>query len=318
MKSIIKILLSGIIIVVFWSCSHHTGTIRIGVLNGPSAVSFLQLMNQSSDFDGKKIKIILKNEPLQIQALMMQHKVDFAILPTIMAANLYNKGLDFRMVGCPVWGTLYLMTNDATKDTINQLAHQSVYVFGQGGTADILIQRFLKQKKVGPVKIEYSLNSNNELTQALLQRKIKFAIVSEPLVSLLLTKDSSIKIVQKLTCESYFDNFNKNIFVQTAFLVSSRFSDKYPSLVNQISDAYANSCNFVNEHPDSTAHLMLSNLLSPNINAARASIPLCNIHYIAAFALQQEVFRYLNIFYNFNPKSIGGKMPDQNFIYQVY
>jgi NitT/TauT family transport system substrate-binding protein len=50
-------------------------------------------------------------------------------------------------------------------------------------------------------------------------------------------------------------------------------------------------------------------------NAKRA-IPLCNIRYVGAFALEREINRYLNIFYEFNPESIGGKIPDRDFIYQ--
>jgi len=93
-----------LLVVLLLSCSKKpSDTIRIGVLEGPSAVSFIQLIDQPTLIEDKKIEIIIKSEPLQIQALMMQGELDFAILPTVMAANLYNKGLGYRMVACPIW-----------------------------------------------------------------------------------------------------------------------------------------------------------------------------------------------------------------------
>ena len=95
-----------------FSCKEQkSDTIRIGVLNGPTAISFIQLIDKPLMIDGKRTEIIFKSDPQQIQALMMRNELDFAVLPTVMAANLYNKGVDFKIVAIPVWGTLYLLSN---------------------------------------------------------------------------------------------------------------------------------------------------------------------------------------------------------------
>lgn len=301
-----------------YSCTPKSNdTIRIGILDGPSAVSFIQMIEQYTFIDGKKSEIIIKSEPLQIQALMMRDELDFAILPTVMAANLYNKGLKFRMVACPIWGTLYLMTNDR-KININNLSGQKIAVFGQATTSDILVRRLLIKDSIKNVKLDYTYSTNNEIAQALLYKKIKIAVVSEPMVSNLLTQDADIKIVSKLDCEEYFNNLNKDVFVQTAFLVSDRFTKNSPDLVVHVCEAYSNSCNFTNEQPEIAAQLMVKHKLSKTIEAAKLSLPFCNIRYVGAFALEQEVMRYLNIFYKFNPQSVGGKLPDKDFIYQTY
>lgn len=315
---IVKILLgilSGIILV---SCTRKSSeTIRIGVLDGPSAVSFIQLIDHPPVIEGRKVEIIIKSEPQQIQALMMQEKLDFAILPTVMAANLYNKGVNYRMVACPVWGTLYVLTNtSATK--VSSLKNQSISLFGQGSTADILLQRMIDQKRIGNVSIDYSLSNNSDIARALKLRKIKFAVVSEPMVSRLLAQDSTIHILTKLTCEEFLLNNYKNVFVQTAFLVSSRLSINNKVLVEQVCEAYSESCNMLTERPEHAAKLLVKNKILPDSVIARRSIPLCNINYVSSFAIAQELDSYLRIFYAFAPKSIGGKMPDKDFIYQIY
>lgn len=319
MNSLQRIVLLILIVTFYSSCNNKTSnSIRIGILEGPSAVSFIQLIDQPSEIEGKKIEIIIKSEPQQIQALMMQGKLDFAILPTIMAANLYNKGLKYRMVACPIWGTLYIVTNAKGIDDIADLKEQTISVFGQGGTSDVLLRRILQQNVVANVKIDYTHATNNEIAQALLLKKIKVAVVSEPLVSKLQAQDKSIHIVKKLVCEENLDNLDKNIFVQTSFLVSERFTVDNANLVKLVCDAYSNSCNYTNEQPEKTAELLVENEFLPNIEIAKNSIPLCNIHFVSSFAIQQEVNRYLNIFYKYNPESIGGKLPDSDFVYQTY
>ena len=82
--------------------------------------------------------------------------------------------------------------------------------------------------------------------------------------------------------------------------------------------AYTSSCNYISEQPLQAAELMVKHHFSPNAQVAQISIPLCDIKYVAAFAIEKELFDYLSIFYRYNPESIGGKLPSENFIYQTY
>ncbi|MDD3322379.1 MAG: ABC transporter substrate-binding protein [Paludibacter sp.] len=308
----------SLFIMTLYSCKNkREDTIKIGVLDGPSAVSFIQLIDKQTYVDSKRIEIIVKSDPLQIQALMMREEIDFSILPTIMAANLYNKGLKYKVAACPIWGTLYLLTNEKGID-INHLSNHKISVFGQASTSDILLRRYLNQKYIKSCSIDYTHTTNHELAQALKMKTINLAVVSEPLVSILIAQDPSINIVAKINCEDYINSLNKDIFVQTSFLISNKFIANYPALAPKVCELYSKSCNFVNEQPEATAKLLVKHNFSPNIQIAKASLPLCNIQYVAAFAIQQELTKYLNIFYQFNPKSIGGKIPDKDFIFQTY
>jgi NitT/TauT family transport system substrate-binding protein len=253
---------------------------------------------------------------MQIQALMMQNKLDFAVLPTVMAANLYNKGVDYRLLAIPIWGTLYLASNDSSVQSISELKNQTIHVFGQGATADILLQKYLHNNNMQKVKIDYSYNSNQEIAMALLHKKIRNAVVSEPQMSVLLSKDTSIQILSEITCEDRDSVLNKNIFAQTAFLVNNRLSSDYKDLIQAVSTAYAESCAYTNQHTDETAKLLLKLGYYPDLITAFRSIPLCNIQYVPASEIKYEITRYLNIFYTAEPKSVGGKMPDNDFIFR--
>lgn len=299
------------------SCKDkNTNSIRIGVLQGPSAISFIQMINTPTVIDGKTVEIIIKNDPQQIQALMMRHELDFAVLPTVMAANLYNKGIDYRIIACPVWGTLYIVTNQPNINTLEDISGHSVSVFGQGATPDILLQREIQNKGIINVKLDYTFSGNNETAQALLQNKTQIAVISEPLVSTLISKNKNIHIVSKLNCEEFFRNSDIDIFAQSAFVVSNRFINNYNDIIPLVRDAYSTSCNFINEQPDEAAKMLVNNKLIADIATAKLALPLCNIRYVGAFAIEREINRYLQIYFDFDPKSIGGKMPTRDFIYQ--
>lgn len=305
----------SIIILSFLSCTNKDSrTISIGILEGPTTVSFIKMIHQPPTIEGKEVKFIIKSDPMQIQALMMQGKLDFAVLPTVMAANLYNKGVDYRLLAIPIWGTLYLASNDSSVQSIQALKNQTIHVFGQGATADILLQKYLQNNNMQKVKIDYSYNSNQEIAMALLHQKIKIAVVSEPQMSVLLSKDTSIQILTEITCEDRDSDFNKNIFAQTSFLVNNNLSTDYKDLIREVSSAYAESCEYTNHHTDEAAKLLLKLGYYPDLITAFRSIPLCNIHYVPASDIKDKISLYLNIFYKAEPKSVGGKMPDDDFI----
>jgi len=314
-KTISLISVFFILILSFFSCTNKDSkTISIGILEGPSTVSFIKMIHEPPIIEGKKVKFIIKSDPMQIQALMMQNKLDFAVLPTVMAANLYNKGVDYSVLAIPIWGTLYLASNDSSVQSISELKNQTIHVFGQGATADILLNKYLQNNNMQKVKIDYSYSSNHEIAMALLHQKIKLAVVSEPQMSVLLSKDTSIQILSEITCEDIDSTFNNNIFAQTSFLVNNRLYSDYKDLIKEISTAYAESCEYTNHHTDEAAKLLLKLGYYPDLITAFRSIPLCNIHFVPASEIKDKIAMYLNIFYNAEPKSVGGKMPDDNFI----
>lgn len=317
MKEIIRVITLSLVFCTIFSCTNdHSKSIKIGILQGPSYVSFLEMMENPPEIEGKNIEFVMKNDPQQIQAMLIDDELDCAVLPTVMAANLYNKGLDYNMVACPVWGTLYLMTNDSTVRSLSDVSGRKISVFGQGATPDILLSRFLNKNSVKNATTDYTFSNNADISAAFLSKKISLAVISEPLVSMLIQKDSENRIVSEINCEDFFYNSDKDIFVQTAFVVNNHFAVSYPESLRTICEAYSASCNFVNDEPAKTAALMVKYGIVSSQKSALMSIPLCNIRYVAAFAVDREIEKYLRIFYETNPESVGGNIPDRNFIYQ--
>ena len=209
------------------------------------------------------------------------------------------------------------MTNQNDSASYTQLNNKTIGVFGQGATPDILLQGFIKYNDLENVRINYNYTTNHEIAQALQQKKINYAVISEPLVSNLLARNKDISIVTPLNFEDLFSNTNENVFAQTSFLVNDKFIEEDGhAVIRQVINLYSNSCDFINNQPEEAAKLLVKHRIATNIEVARLSLPLCNIQYQGAFAVEEELMRYFRIFYEYNPKSIGGKIPSRNIIYQ--
>jgi NitT/TauT family transport system substrate-binding protein len=55
----------------------------------------------------------------------------------------------------------------------------------------------------------------------------------------------------------------------------------------------------------------------PAKDLAKRSIPLCNFRFTPAYKEKDGIEEYLKVFFNFNPLSIGGKLPDESFYYNI-
>jgi len=105
-----------IIVIVLTGCNSKSSNkkITIATLKGPSATGMIKMIDSLANTQNAQSEILILNEPIQVRKLMLENKVDFAILPTTMGAILYNKGIDFKLAAIPVWGTLYLFGSDTT------------------------------------------------------------------------------------------------------------------------------------------------------------------------------------------------------------
>lgn len=118
--------------------------LHVAVLRGPSVIAFAKMMEDSPEIEGKRFSVDIVDSPELMQALLIKGKADLAALPMINAANLYNKGLKYSLLGCPVWGNLYLVEKQGIRNQSPET--ETLYVFGAGTTPDILTRYYLHQK----------------------------------------------------------------------------------------------------------------------------------------------------------------------------
>ena len=288
----------------------------IATLKGPSAMGMIRMIDSLNHGTGHSVEVKILNEPLQVRKMMLNGTADFAILPTTMAAIMYNKGLKYRLIGIPVWGTLYLVGSNPGVSNWEDLRNRRIYVMARGMTPDVLFRHLLLKNNIDPdkdVSLDYSFPTHIDLANAVAAGQAGLAIVSEPLTSFVIQKNKDIRLIFDL--EKEWKKFENAALAETAFLGRENVIQDDPEIVKSIISAYAFSTGWVNQHPDSAAALIVKYGILPDADIAVNAIPGSNLRFEKASEVKKEIEDYLNVFYKLNPDIVGGKMPDENFIY---
>lgn len=289
----------------FCSCSNSRQTgnqLTLSVLRGPSAIVFAQWMIDPPVVQGKRLAVKVVDSPQLMQAAMIKEETDIAVLPMVSAANLYNKGIDYRLAGCPIWGTLYLVEH-ASIDP----ADHTLHLFGAGTTPEMLTRHYLAQVDSDAYRLDFTFGTPRELLQALYAGRVKRAVLSEPFIGMAQRRDSAFRVVadlNRLTADS------TEAFAQTAVVY-------HPSLQpvrHQLDSLLAQSCSFVNEHPQQAIEVLEKQGLFAPGSLTPQTLKRCRIQYRTAEASRRSINSLLRLIYQYEPKAVGGRLPDNGFI----
>lgn len=273
---------------------------RVSVLRGPSAIAFAQWMEVPPVIDGQTVSVELIDSPDRMQAALIKGETDLAVLPMISAANLYNKGIRFTLLGCPVWGTLYLVGRERQKTRDNNTLH----IFGAKTTPDILTRYYLNQYNLD-YSLNYSFATAREIMLGILANKIETAVLGEPFLSMALGKDSTLRILADLNNPG-----NQSLgFPQTAVICTLSDNAKQEKLEKLIQE----SCRFAMEHPDKAIRILEEKEVFKAGMLTPAGIERCKINYLPAKEAKESIHQFLLLIDQYEPKAIGGKLPDKEF-----
>ena len=294
-----KHLLFFILILLLTGCrSSSDQEIRAVVLRGPSVMAFAQWLEQPPVIGGKRVAVTVAESPDIARAALIKGEADIAVLPTISAANLYNKGVRLEMAGCPIWGTLYLVGRTGSNDS-------TIHIFGRGTTPDILTRHYLSNEGQQP-PLNYVFQTAGEITQGLMAKKINRAVVSEPFLSIALRKDTTLQIIADLNRAGT----SGMGFAQTAIVLTPDIS----ALRDTLNSLLAESCRFANERPEEAIRILEEKrLFAPGMLTPEA-IRRCRLDYKSSQEAQAEIDTFLRLIFQYEPKAIGGQLPDARFI----
>ena len=206
------------------------------------------------------------------------------------------------MAGCPIWGTLYLVGR--SDKGISGENKSVLHIFGAGTTPDILTRHYLRQHKLN-YTLNYSLTTAHEIMQGLLAGKVDYAVLGEPFLSIALRKDSTLQILADLNKP---DSASLG-FAQTAILyvpTLKKSKETMDSLLNA-------SCRFAVEQPEQAICILEKENIFTFGMLTPESIERCKIDYKTVSEAQENILHFLQLIEQYEPKALGGKMPDEQF-----
>lgn len=287
----------------------------IAALRGPSSVAMIRLIDSLTTATDADIEVHLFSEPMQVRKMMLEKNADFAVLPSTMAALLYNKGVDYRLAAVPLWGTLYICGTDSTIRSIRDLRGRKVFLMDRGMTPDILFRHLLEKNGLKPyedVELDYRFPTHIDLANATIAGHADLSVISEPYLSQVLGANPSLHLLTDLNAE--WLRIENTPLAETALVCRGALAESDGTFVREVVEDYRRAAEWACAHPDSAAALAVKHGINPDSAAVALSIPRSNIKVIKASEASKALYDYLHIFEEMEPEAIGNKLPNEKFI----
>ena len=247
---------------------------------------------------------------------VLKEEADIAIVPSNLAVQAYNKGLNYKIVGTSNWGTLYLLSREEI-NSIDDLKDKEIYAFGKGLTPDLILRYVLSENGLvadEDVKLNY-LEAASDLGPAFLSGKTDLALLSEPLATNIMMKDENAKIILDLN-EEWKGLTGSNIgYPQASLIIKEDLIESNPKFVKEFIKLYEESIEWAKENPEELGQIAEEMEMGIKKEALVKGMERINIGNFPIENSQKEYMDYFNLLLEFAPDSIGGKVPDEKIFY---
>ena len=298
--------------------SEPAVTAKVAALKGPTSMGMVKMMADQKDAKEKNYEFTIGSSPDEIAPKFLKGEFDIVALPSNLASILYNKSQGkVQVLAINTLGILYLMENGDSVKSIEDLKGKTVYSSGKGAVPEYAFNYILKANGLNPdtdLRVEYK-SEHTEALAALLNDKSGLAVLPQPFATVASLKNKDLRTALDLSKE--WDKASKNAkstMITGVVVVNKDFAAKYPEKIKKFMADYKASIDYTNTNVDDAAKLIEENNIVPAAVAKKA-IPQCNITYIDGPDMKDKLSGYLQVLFEANPKSIGGKMPADDFYY---
>ena len=304
--------------------------INVIVPDGSPAIALAKMINDNDAPEGYKINYRIVEGATNIGTSIAQGSADVAIAPTNLLSTIYNNTGSGKLVGTIVQGALYMvgktaLPGDTTAEKLASLKGKVVYNIGQGATPDLTFKYILEHFDIeyantaepasDQIGLQY-VNSGSELIPLLKQGKAQFGVLGEPAVSNANSnaQTQTVLDIQELWKE-VTESQNAGFPQAGLYVVNKYLSGEHWPLIDWIKEKMVEAGSWAVGNPSLVSQIMVENG-SASLNGLTAEkIAGCNISWISATDSKKSMNQYLGALYLFDPKTIGGRLPDDGFYY---
>ncbi len=290
--------------------------VNVGAIQGPTGIGMAHLM--AADEAGtatNDYNFTVASSPEEISGKLVNNELNMAAVPTNMAAALYNKTQGkVKLLAVNTLGVLYILENGNTIQSLEDLRGKTVYSTGEGANPEYILRHVLEKNNLtDEVTIEF-LAENTELAAKMVSGAVTLAMVPEPVVSTITAQNKDVRVALSMN-DAWNAVADENsrlmmgcVAVRTEFLESNKaavdaFLKEYQTSVNATDDV------------DATAFLCEKYGIIPKAAIAKKAIPNCQLTFVKGEEMKKQIAGYYNVLFAANPKSVGGKLPDDVFYY---
>lgn len=291
--------------------------VRIAGMKGPTSIGLVGVMeDDEKGVAGNEYEFTIAGAADEITPLLIKGELDIAAVPANLASVLYNntKG-EIQLLAVNNLGVLYIVSKGEDIASLDDLKGKTILATGKGTTPEYTLRYILSENGIDPDK-DVTLDFKSEATEvvaAMAQAETAVAMLPQPYVTVAQGKIEGLKTVIDLNDE--WEKLNEDSGIVTGVIVVRKsFAEANPEAVKTFLAEYQVSVATVNSKVSEAAALVEKfGIFAANV--AEKAIPQCNITYIAGEAMKEPVNTYLGVLYAQNAKSVGGKLPEDDFFY---
>ena len=295
-------------------------TLRVGSLKGPTTMGILFLMEEQKAGTAKNAyEFQMATAADELLPLMVSGKLDIALVPANVAAILYQKTEGaISVVDVNTLGVLYLVGSDSSVEGLKDLKGKTIYLTGKGTTPDYVLQYLLKEAgyEEGDIALEYKSEAT-EVAAILSQKEDALGFLPQPFVTAASLQNDKLRIIFSAN-DAWMEQQgteNASGLVTGVTVVRKEILENYPNAVKTFLEEHASSAKAINDDPATGAsYCVEAGIVAKEAIAAKA-IPYCNITCMTGNEMKEALQGYLEILHSFDPKTVGGKLPEGDFYY---
>ena len=322
-KRIVALILALVVLslVVLTGCNtqkkdEEKTKLTVLALKGPTGIGLSKLWDDSANGLTKNdYEVTLASDTSDVSAAAIAGTYDIIAMPVNLASVVYNKGAEYSFLAVNTLGVLYVVENGNSINSLQDLKGKTVYTTGQGATPEYIINYVLKANNIDPstdLTLEFVADTS-EISSKLAAGTIDVAIIPEPFVTStkFASQTGSYRVALNLTEE--WDKVSSTSLVQGVIVVSKKLLENNKEAVKKFLEDYSSSVKYINENTEDASKIVAKYGIVPSDKVALNAIPNCNIVCVYGEVGVSYMKGMLGVLFEANSKSIGGKMPSDDF-----
>lgn len=315
MKRIVALILSLMFLTLaFTGCGKEEPApekIRIAGMKGPTSIGLVGVMENNEG----NYEFSLEATADTIVPKLVKGELDMAAVPANLAATLYNNtNGEIQILAVNTLGVLYVVSKGEEISSVADLKGKTIIATGKGTTPEYALKYILSQNGLIPDK-DVFLDFKSEATEVvatLSKAESGVAMLPQPYVTVAQSKVSGLNVVLDLN-EEWKKVSPDSAIVTGVLVVRKAFAENNNVRLKEFLSKYSSSVDNVNSNPNQAAQLVVKHGIFDNANVIEKAIPKCNITFISGEEMITPVNKYLGVLYEQNAKSVGGKLPQEDF-----
>lgn len=293
--------------------------IRIAGLKGPTSMGMVKLMEDAENGEAaNNYTFTIAGSADEVTPKLIQGEFDIAAVPANLASVLYNNTEGaVKLLAVNTLGVIYIVEKGDSVQSLADLKGKTIYATGKGSTPEYALNYILSENGIDPaadVTVEWKTEPT-EVVQLLAQSENAVAMLPQPYVTVAQTQVEGLRVAVDLN-QAWSELDNGSLFLTGVLVVRADFAEQYPDQLAAFLQEYQTSTEWVNANVPEAAQLV-EKFDIVKAAVAEKAIPYCNITYLAGDEMKTAMAGYLQVLFDQNEKSVGGKLPGDDFYYAV-